>query len=399
LAKPSSRYTLFPKEAGMALQRVDISRFDLEGAGNEQGSVFGLPYDEHESNVVLLPVPWEPTTSYGRGTAGGPQAIVEASPQLDLLDLELAELGLSQPWAYGIHMVEPDPEIALWNEEACRLARPILDRGGRIDDNPTLLEARDRVNALSQAMVDRIHEAVARRLAAGKLVGVVGGDHAVAEGTIMAHAEHFAARAPKEALGILHIDAHADLRVAYEGFERSHASVMHNVVKRLPTLEALVQVGLRDVSEGEYARCLADPRLVPVFDHELRRRLDGGESWRRICDAICDALPKHVYVSFDIDGLDPTFCPGTGTPVPGGLSYGQAMSLLVHLGRRDKRVIGFDLVEVAPSPTRPQWDGNVGARLLYRLAALALLGAGARDDGSRKTRPNAMPKTMPKTML
>jgi agmatinase len=356
----------------MRLRRVDTSRFDADGAGDADAGVFGLPYDADQSTIVLVPVPWEATTSYGRGTADGPAAIVAASAQLDLFDPALAPMGLSRPWAFGIHCEPENPDVRQWNEEASRHAVPIISMGGRIGSDPAARAALHRVNALSRQLDAWVAGRVHALRAAGHLTGVIGGDHAVALGSIEACAE------AEPGLGILHVDAHADLREAYEGFERSHASVMHNVLERCPGVAQIVQVGIRDLSQGEAARAEADPRIRTFYDAAVRRKLHDGASWSGVCDEIIGALPDRVYVSLDIDGLDPTLCPGTGTPVPGGLDFGQIDTLLLRLTEFGRRVVGFDLVEVAPRPGN-DWDGNVGARLLYRLCAVALHAQGARD--------------------
>lgn len=355
-------------------RRADISRFDSAGAGDPEGSIFGLPFAADESSVVLLPVPWEATTSYGRGTANGPAAIRAASPQLDLFDVELAALGLGQPWEFGIHLLEESSRVRAWNERACARALPVIAAGGIVGDDAELLSALADVDNLSRELDRWVEQEVRAGIDQGRIVGVVGGDHSVAFGSIAAHA----ARWP--GLGLLHIDAHADLRRGYEGFERSHASVLHNVVERIDGIERIVQVGIRDLSAEEHATCRDDARIVTYFDPLLREQLGEGRTWSQICTAIVAALPEQVYVTFDIDGLDPALCPSTGTPVPGGLSYWEATSLLCAVVRARKTIVGFDLVEVAPSG-RPgdQWDGNVGARLLYKLCGVALASQGARD--------------------
>lgn len=357
------------------MRRPDSSTFDADGAGDPQGSVFGLPFDAEHSGLVLLPVPWEVTTSYGRGTAAGPEAIRRASPQLDLFDAALAEHGLSQPWQWGIHMLAADSEVVALDARAGALALPIIEAGGVLHDKPELMANLDQVNACCRQLDAWVCEQVSSLLNDDKGVGVVGGDHGVALGSIQAHAERY------PGMGVLHVDAHADLRVAYEGFERSHASVMGNVLDRVPDVARLVQVGIRDFSAQEFRRSQDDPRVVTHLETSLRERTLGGVPWAALCEEIVESLPSQVYVSFDIDGLDPALCPSTGTPVPGGLSFAEAQYLLLTVLRSGRRVVGFDLVEVAPSG-RPgdEWDANVGARMLYRLCALALHGRGARDD-------------------
>jgi agmatinase len=174
-------------------------------------------------------------------------------------------------------------------------------------------------------------------------------------------------------MGVLHIDAHADLRAAYEGFAWSHASIMRNLIERTE-ISRLVQVGLRDVTPSE-AQLISEAhgRIVALYDGDLAEAVLAGAPFSTVVARAIDALPRDVYVSFDIDGLDPSLCPNTGTPVPGGLSFHQACALLAGITRSGRRLVGFDLVEVAPGPDG-EWDGNVGARILYKLCGHALLG-------------------------
>ena len=354
----------------MTLRRPDLSKFDPDGAGDPEGSVFGLPFTEQESNVVLVPVPWEATTSYGRGTAGGPAAMRAASRQLDLFDPTLAELGLGRPWQWGIHMRPEDPAMETLNARACERALPVIAAGGVLGDDPELHAALVEVNACSERLDAWVRAQVEAGLAAGKIMGVVGGDHSVALGTIAAHAERW------PGLGVLHVDAHADLRRAYEGFGRSHASVMGNVLDQVDGVARLVQVGIRDLSAQEHERSRLDGRVITWLDPALRERTLAGTPWAVLCREIVEALPQEVYISFDIDGLDPSLCPGTGTPVPGGLSFAEAQVLLLTVVRSGRMVVGFDLVEVAGR----EWDANVGSRMLHRLCGLALIGRGAHDQ-------------------
>ena len=209
-------------------------------------------------------------------------------------------------------------------------------------------------------------------LARDKLVGLVGGDHSAAFGAIEAHARRW------PGLGILHFDAHADLRPAYEGFTGSHASIMCNVVTRVPEVSRIVQVGLRDLSEEEHQTIVGSQgRLVAFFDGDITRRLFDGEPFSRIASDIVESLPEQVYVSFDIDGLDPALCPGTGTPVPGGLSFQQAVAVLARVVASGRTIVGFDLCEVAPGPPGDEWNANAGARILYKLIGFALLSQAA----------------------
>ncbi|MCC6647297.1 MAG: agmatinase family protein [Polyangiaceae bacterium] len=341
-----------------------MTGFDPNAAAQPGSGVFGLPDDERSAGVILLQVPFDATTSYRRGAADGPAAIVEASRQVDLFDRELG-----RPYEAGIFACEPDPRIGEWNARARALADPILAAGGAGDD-AALLGALAEVNALSERLDALVEEEVEGWLSRGKLVGVVGGDHATPLGAIAAHAR----RHP--GLGVLHVDAHADLRDAYEGFTRSHASIMFNVLARCPDVARIVQVGVRDFGEGELeVQRRAGDRVRCFFDADLARAKLEGASWASLTAPIVAALPGQVYVSFDIDGLDPSLCPSTGTPVPGGLSFHEACYLLSAVARSGRRIVGFDLNEVAPG--EGEWDANVGARLLYKMIGCALLSRGA----------------------
>lgn len=311
--------------------------------------------------MVLVPVPWEATVSYGAGTANGPAAILAASRQVDLLDRETG-----RPYEAGIAML-PEPEVVrAWSDEARVLALPLIEAGGPGDD-PVLHQAADGANELGARLNGWVRDQAARWLEAGKLVGVVGGDHSAPFGAIAAVAE----RHP--GVGILHVDAHADLRQAYEGLRWSHASIVYNVLTELPDVARIVQVGVRDFCDEEDLLIRAHPdRLRTFFDADLRQQLLDGESWNRLAGRIVAELPREVYVSFDIDGLDPALCPHTGTPVLGGLSFPEACALLRLIVQSGRRVVGFDLCEVAPGPDGSEWDGNVGARVLYKLIGFAL---------------------------
>ena len=336
--------------------------FDPDAPARAGSGIFGLAHTPDQAAVVLVPVPWEPTTSYGRGTAAGPAAILAASKQVDLTDVETGK-----PHEAGIVLLPEAPEVRAWNAEACAAAQPIIDAAGVTDGNPALAAGLARVNELGQRLNEWLAAETMRWLDAGKLVGVVGGDHAAPFGAI----EAVARRHP--GLGILHLDAHADLRVAYEGFTWSHASIMHNVATRLSDVARIVQVGVRDVGDAEIAAARGSAgRIVTYFDAELAAARFEGETWAAQCRRMLDSLPRQIYLSFDIDGLCPTFCPHTGTPVPGGLSFTEACYLLREVVRSGRVIVGFDLNEVAPGPPGDEWDANVGARLLYKMIGWAL---------------------------
>jgi agmatinase len=357
---PSSSSSSSSQPAGASAAAFDPGAAALDDAG-----IFGLPVTVEDARVVLVPVPWDATTSYRAGTSAGPAAIFEASMQVDLFDRENG-----RPYEAGIAMLPISEEVAAWNVAARASAEPIIEAGGRIygdtDEDRALQAALAEVNAASDKVNAWVRAQVRAQLDNGKIVGVVGGDHSVPFGAIAELSER------NPGLGILHVDAHADLREAYEGFRFSHASIMHNVITRLPQVGKLVQVGIRDFSEAEATMVESSGgRIVSFYDQDMQRSRLDGEPFRSVADRIVAELPEAVYVSFDIDGLDPAMCPNTGTPVPGGLSFHEATYLLSRLVAQGKRIVGFDLNEVAPGPDS-EWDANVGARLLYKLVGYTL---------------------------
>jgi agmatinase len=341
------------------------SAFDPSARAACEG-IFGLPHGVDESAVVLVPVPWEATASYGRGTRQAPGAIVRASWQIELYDPDTG-----RAYEQGIAMLRADDAIVDANARASAAAEKVIGVAGRAATDTDLARATAEVNQLGSWLNQHVTAAVGAWLDRGRLVGVVGGDHSSAFGAIAAHAR----RHP--GLGLLHFDAHADLREAYEGFSYSHASVMERVLDELPEISKLVSVGLRDLCEPEHERIRGSAsRIAALFDSELSARLFEGEPLARIAQGLVAELPADVYVSFDIDALDPALCPHTGTPVPGGLSFQQAVAILATVVRSGRRIVGFDLCEVAPGPDGDEWDANVGARLLYKLIGFALRSQG-----------------------
>lgn len=330
--------------------------FDPNAAAAPGSGIFGLPHTEADAAIVLVPVPFAATVSYGGGAENGPDAILAASAQVDLYDLQYGRI-----YEHGVHLLPADPAIVAAQAPARAAVEAVLADGGA-EPGAARVAAIDAAGAQVNASV---HATTARLLAAGKIPGLLGGDHAAPYGAIRACAERF------PGMGILHVDAHADLRVAYEGFRWSHASILHNVMHDLPQVARLVQVGIRDFCEQEFLAIQhSGGRIVTHFDGEWQRRRFAGETFDRLCRDAVDALPAEVYVTIDIDGLDPALCPHTGTPVPGGLQFAELAHLLLCLADSGRRIVGFDLVEVAPG--EDEWDANVAARVLYKMCGAAL---------------------------
>lgn len=332
--------------------------FDPGAPASSKDGVFGLPFSRGDARLLYLPVPWEATTSYGGGTSRGPAAILRASAQVDLYDADV-----ERPYAAGLHMLAEAREVKAWNRAAKAAALRVLRalEAGRAPPSAALRTA----NALGERLNAWVRRETAAIIASGKIPGLVGGDHSTPFGAMQAAVERW------PGLGVLHFDAHHDTREAYEGFVWSHASIFHNVMSRLP-VRKLTQVGIRDFSEDERRFCRRlGPRCEVFYDRDLSRARFAGRPFDRSARAIVKTLPKDVWVSFDIDGLDPRFCPGTGTPVPGGLDFQEANHILRALVASGRRIVGFDLNEVSPRKGS-EWDANVGARLLYKLSAWTL---------------------------
>jgi len=367
-----------------------MDTFDPDAAADPDGGPYGLSHTAEEAELHIVQAPFDATCSYRRGAAEGPEAILAASYQVELHDVVAGD-----PWRRGIHLVPADERITAWNAEARPLADGVVARGGRVGDDEELLADLARVNQLAARADGAVETQVAACLAAGKRTVLLGGDHATALGSIRAHADRYGRPDGGGGLGILHIDAHADLRRSYEGFERSHASAMFNVLEpglsRPPGerraepqegsehhpvpgaaegIGSLVQVGLRDVSRGELDRIARDGRIHAVMDHEWAAARAAGEDLGLLVNEAIERLPRQVYLSLDVDGLDPGLCPSTGTPVPGGLAWHEVWMWIDAVRQSGRELVGADLVEVAPGPAgegEDSWDAMVGARLLYRI--------------------------------
>ncbi len=353
-----------------------IKSFDPSQPGLADESIYGLPFDSADSEIIVIPVPWEVTVSYGAGASKGPAAILEASFQVDLHHQEFPEL-----WKHGIYL-DLNDSTKKWEENSEKykaVAQPIikaLESGEVISKNKELSSDLNTINSECRNLHDEVRERTLYWIAKGKKVVLLGGDHSTPLGYYEALAQHH------ESFGILHIDAHMDLRIAYEGFTYSHASIMYNTLK-LKEVSKIISVGIRDFCKEEVEVVESESGRVKILsDLDLKNDQFQNISWAHQCQKIIDALPEKVLVSFDIDGLYPWYCPNTGTPVPGGLSFEQAAYLISKLGESGKSIIGFDLVEVAPGDD--DWDGNVGARMLYHMCGVLAKNNGL-DTGSRIT--------------
>lgn len=279
-----------------------------QGHGVE-GSYAGLPeeFSNFEtSKIVILPVPFDKTTTYGKGTDKGPEGLIEASRNIELYDIETD----SEVYKKGIHTAEA------------------------IDADT------------SEKMLQDTYEATKNLLNQGKFIGIIGGEHSISSAPIRAFAEHY------PGLTVLQFDAHADLQPAYEGNPLSHASVMARV-KEMKDVKKIVSVGIRSMSSEE----------LPLVDKDntfYAHALTG--NW---IEQVLSRLDGPIYITFDIDAFDSSLMPSTGTPEPGGLFWNETMQLLKKV-LKEKNVVGFDVVELAPNSNNQAPD-YLAAKLVYKI--------------------------------
>jgi agmatinase len=271
-------------------------------------------------------------------------------------------------WKQGIFFDKIPSHWVKDSKKYKELAQEIIEaqeNGEDISKNKSLTKDLEIINLACRKLHDEVREKSLEWMAKGKKVVLLGGDHSTPLGYYEALSKIHSN------FGILHIDAHMDFRIAYEGFTYSHASIMYNALK-IDAISQMVQVGIRDFCEEEVNVFHQNKDRVEVYSNQkMQNNFFEGKNWKQQCDEIISKLPQKVCVSFDIDGLEAWYCPTTGTPVPGGLSFDMASYLINQLANSGKEIIGFDLVEVAPNEN-DDWDGNVGARLLLTLCGAML---------------------------
>lgn len=340
---------------------TDLSKFDPNTVGNPDNNIFGLPFTEEEARLIILPIPWEVTVSYNAGTARAPEHIFNSSIQVDLYDADVKDA-----WKEGFYMRPCDKKVLVKSDYLRKEAELYINYIAHdeiVEENKFMCKSLREINEGGLFLNNWVFERTKELLDAGKLVALLGGDHSTPLGFFKAIAEKHGD------FGILQIDAHCDLRNCYEGFKYSHASIMYNALEEIPQLGKLVQVGIRDYCQEEVDYIEANnDRVITYFDKNIKERQYEGETWKSIVDEIVSHLPDKVYISFDIDGLDPKLCPHTGTPVQGGFEAEQVFYIFKKIIQSGRKFVGFDLNEVGVS--HDEWDENVGARCLYKMCNL-----------------------------
>ncbi len=329
----------------------------------EDDGFIGGRLNPSEANLILLPVPWEATVSFGEGTANAPDAIKFASHQLDVENYHYVK-----PYKAGISMLKTNKDIQKLSNKARKKATNVIDalEDGKNANKKDI----NFVNEASKNLNKFVYEESIKYIKDGKFIAVVGGDHSSPLGLIKALSDTL-----NDEFGILHVDAHHDLREAYEGFTYSHASIFYNVLNECSRVSKLVQIGIRDYSSEE-AKRMEDlgEKGSCLYDSLMQSELASGKSLEELFSIYINKLPQNVYLSIDIDGLEPLNCPNTGTPVPGGLRFAELEHLIFMIVKSGRKIIGFDLCEVGTSQNA--WDENVGARVLYNLCGALLTSQG-----------------------
>jgi len=318
-----------------------IAAFNPNDIGNADNNIYGLPFTPEEASLVIIPVPWEVTVSYSAGTANGPEAVYEASYQVDLYDPNVKDA-----WKMGMAMLPVSKKIKSTSNKLRKKAAHYIElyaQGKDASKNNKMKQIQKEVNAGCRELNKWVKKEALKQLDKGKIPALLGGDHSTPLGLMQA---------------------------LYEGFEFSHASIMFNALK-LKEVSNLVQVGIRDYCEDEKNLIEQNKRITTFFDADIKHQECEGATWKNICQQIIKTLPDKIYLSIDIDGLDPKLCPNTGTPVPGGFEFEQLIYLIQQLVAAKKQIIAFDINEV--SPGEDEWDANVGARLLYKVANLCMV--------------------------
>lgn len=339
----------------------NLTDFDPNCASNPNNNIFGLPSTEEDSQLIILPVPWEVTVSYSAGTARAPEHIFKASMQVDLFDADYKDI-----WQAGFYMKPADRKVLLKSDYLRKEAELLIDylsKGEQVEKNNFMSKSLKDINEGGLFLKNWVYDQTRKLLDQGKLVGLLGGDHSIPLGYYKALAEKHGN------YGILQIDAHCDLRKGYEGFSYSHASIMYNALTEIKEITKLVQVGIRDYCHEEWNYINnSNDRVIAYFDHDIKEKQFEGQPWKQVVEQIIEHLPEKVLLSFDIDGLDPKLCPHTGTPVQGGFETEQIYYLFKSVIKSGRKLIGFDLNEVGVG--EQDWDANVGARVLFKLCNL-----------------------------
>ncbi|MGQ9819180.1 MAG: agmatinase [Candidatus Kapaibacteriales bacterium] len=277
--------------------------------------------DFETSKIVIVPIPFESTTSYGKGTKNGPNSILQASAYVEFFDDETKK--------------------ELCFEKGIATITPI-----EIEPNDTT------------QIIENIHSLTKEILGKDKFIVFLGGEHTISFPIIKAYYEFY------NDISILHFDAHSDLRNSYNGSSFSHACFMARVLEFFPKPSNIVQVGIRAQSKEEF-ELIKDRKIQTFYSHKIRSGFYGS-NWQK---KIVDKLNENIYLTFDVDYFDPSVIPATGTPEPDGFYYNETIEVFREIRRQEKKIIGFDVVELSPIPNLHHCDLTI-ARFIYKILNL-----------------------------
>lgn len=317
----------------------------------DKSSIFWFPYKEEDSKLIIIPVPFAATVSDWDWAEEWPEIVKNQSSLLDFYNDRFPDW--YKEWVF---MWKISDEIKNLSRETRKIVIKIISHLENIEEicDEELIKLTNEVNIASTIMTKFVKNEAKRILELDKIPIVLGWDHSTPLWLIQALWEKY------EKFHIIHIDAHADLRHEnwepwYEGFTQSHASIMANVLKTVPSVTHITQIWIRDFSEDEVNVAEKSKKVTIYTNNTLKDAESNWINWDKICNKILTSIPneqKEIYISFDIDWLEPSLCPDTWTPVPWWLTYDQIRLLLEKLVEVWKKIIGFDLVEVS------NWNNN-----------------------------------------
>ncbi|HKK87910.1 MAG TPA: arginase family protein [Saprospiraceae bacterium] len=324
-----------------------FSHFNPDEAHEANGNFAGLPHAGEEASIFYLPIPWDATTSGRKGTSQGPENILRQSLEIDLFDPQVP-----RSWSFGHQFLEIDHDLLSLNNRIRGMVEN--HRENQIDLH--------EINESCAAVNEYVFKEVSKYLSSKRLITLIGGEHSLSLGSIRAHLQMY------PDMNVVQLDAHMDLRRAYEGLKYSHASVFYNVLNNLP-LKGLFQIGVRDFCSEEWDRAQGEDCIHSLTAEEIFKGKARGRHFEKQLNKFLEPLAKEVYLSLDIDVLEPHLCPGTGTPVPGGLAFWDIMLIVDFIQGSGRKIVGFDLVETGGEA---YVDGFTAAKLLYNIAGRVL---------------------------
>lgn len=338
-----------------------LKRVLADDSNADGGYYFCSNTPTDKADVVIVSVPWSVTADYGRGATYTPDAVIEATARCGNYD---AWSGIS--FEGRVATAEIDYNIQELSEQLGRDAERVaqVGEGGSFTGDYALRKVKS-INEGFDAMHRSTYEQTLRYAKQGKTVAVVGGDHSVSYGAVKALAEC------NEGLGVLFVDAHTDFVAEGEVFNYSHRSIARNIIEEMPLVEKLIAVGVRESSRSESEQVKGEPKVELFPAESLAQARFEGKNWGDQCREIVERLPQKVYISFDIDALKIEFCHNTNAPVPGGMTFDEAIYLINSVVASGRKIVGFDITEVVPH-LKNTMDATVAARLLAKMVVASI---------------------------